>query len=522
MNWYKKLIFANDDNSSISSYLNSIGVIPEVVNFILSIPDKKNKQFYINKARTNPSISLEEIKKQSIPNKIDPYLDSEKTIAYEFREYQEIPNFSKWILVNLRKIRKGLANIKNNALYFPENNPLLTESDYNLYNIFSEKVAEIFDWIKNTNIDISSFSAENAIKMSDQWHKEMVEKGEGKKYDTMYPKNLIYGPDWKNKEFNGWTIQRVTTKNDLLTEGNKMDHCVGSFCENVFDRRSVIFSLRDPQNEPHVTIEVDGEQGYDMGYIEQIKGKSNSEPKPIYKEMIKEWIESGKSNLEIQNKVEISEDLDNIWINEINDKLEDVIYGKTNEYGLKYVLDKSAIDLMEEMLDKAESENSRPQRGYDGDDYYYGSIVDSTHIIVKLAIIEDLKIPYFPTNKKEFENLKDKRNSSKWENIYNLIEKSYDYISSIQEDFMGYETGLEYPSEENYETPEEYNNAIEEFEKEESEIHNNWTKLSIKGGFSLDVLDDIQDYIKLGIIPSIEEIYNLNKVLKKQNHYELV
>ena len=75
-----------------------------------------------------------------------------------------------------------------------------------------------------------------------------------------------------------------------------MDNCVGSYCPNVESGRSVIYSLRDPQNNPHITMETDS-----YNEVEQIQGKSNSEPKNIYKNMIKEWIQSDK-NQEIKKE----------------------------------------------------------------------------------------------------------------------------------------------------------------------------------------------------------------------------
>jgi hypothetical protein len=42
----------------------------------------------------------------------------------------------------------------------------------------------------------------------------------------------------------------------LNAEGQMMGHCVGSYCEQVSGRGTRIFSLRDPQGKPHVTVEV--------------------------------------------------------------------------------------------------------------------------------------------------------------------------------------------------------------------------------------------------------------------------
>lgn len=53
----------------------------------------------------------------------------------------------------------------------------------------------------------------------------------------------------------GWTIQRLTTEEQLDAEGETMQHCVGGYCEQVATGSTVILSLRDPQGAPHATIE---------------------------------------------------------------------------------------------------------------------------------------------------------------------------------------------------------------------------------------------------------------------------
>lgn len=42
----------------------------------------------------------------------------------------------------------------------------------------------------------------------------------------------------------------------LQNEGNAMGHCVGGYCDRVLSGQSRIFSLRDPNGQPHVTVEV--------------------------------------------------------------------------------------------------------------------------------------------------------------------------------------------------------------------------------------------------------------------------
>jgi len=84
---------------------------------------------------------------------------------------------------------------------------------------------------------------------------------------------------------NGYTIVDVPSE-DLAAEGNKMGHCVGGYCPEVEKGKIKIYSLRDRNNNPHVTIEysLEGDGIY------QIKGKENKAPHEKYAKMIYPWI----------------------------------------------------------------------------------------------------------------------------------------------------------------------------------------------------------------------------------------
>ena len=71
-----------------------------------------------------------------------------------------------------------------------------------------------------------------------------------------------------------------------------MGHCVGGYCNEVRKKATYIFSLRDKKNEPHVTIEIEPDNG--KYNVIQIQGKQNSEPSPEYKEMVKEFFQNFK------------------------------------------------------------------------------------------------------------------------------------------------------------------------------------------------------------------------------------
>jgi PcfJ-like protein len=141
---------------------------------------------------------------------------------------------------------------------------------------------------------------------------------------------------------NGWTMQKLTTPEQLQYEGDEMGHCVGGYAHTVGNGQTIIYSLRDNKGVPHVTMEIAALEGpenlgnwtdpddvpedasYNHEYIhpdkhapgqhlqeaprhntwgyhpsgeipyeiEQIQGNSNLTPKPEYQHMVKEFLDS--------------------------------------------------------------------------------------------------------------------------------------------------------------------------------------------------------------------------------------
>lgn len=72
--------------------------------------------------------------------------------------------------------------------------------------------------------------------------------------------------------YNDYNWIKITTIEGLDFEGNAMGHCVGNGYYDLF--KNEIYSLRDKNNMPHVTLEFNNKNKE----IVQIKGKGNQEP----------------------------------------------------------------------------------------------------------------------------------------------------------------------------------------------------------------------------------------------------
>jgi hypothetical protein len=201
-------------------------------------------------------------------------------------------NLRKWMINNYPHVEEiGMGDLEDPIL-FPNGHPdWVIESLNNgipLYKIifgrdmWMVEILELPDYFNSLDErqlkKLSRVSVPDAIAAQKKWHEELhkdatLEEEDGK--DTVTIREMENGYRWV----------RCLTKQALDREGLLMNHCVGSYAEVVEMGRVEIYSLRDPKNLPHVTIE------YDAGnrYINQIKGKNNKRPIKKYHPYIVEF-----------------------------------------------------------------------------------------------------------------------------------------------------------------------------------------------------------------------------------------
>jgi hypothetical protein len=285
--WYRIFKTANREN-----YLRELGASEEIINYIMSL-EEKHSQVLTNEFRKNPRLTLLELQGVKKPNRPQPITQTEMaTISDNVPEF--LSNRNKlWLAYQIRK--DSLGSFKDGQL------DILSHIQAIRGQISHLNITGFWDWVRFNNVDLTGYpSLTDAMVKNNEWHIEIAKDGEGSVYQES---EIFYGPKWNDKEGNekeeyrGWTIREIKTKNDLEVEGNQMGHCCGSYWSSVYEKimgaygESRIFSLRDPGNKPHVTIETDvsGKEAF------QIQGKENHEPIDKYKEMIKFWITQGGS-----------------------------------------------------------------------------------------------------------------------------------------------------------------------------------------------------------------------------------
>lgn len=141
------------------------------------------------------------------------------------------------------------------------------------------QIDHVIDWLQSEDSvrqrkRLSRVGVPDAIKLSEAWTKKLskkFEKNKEKSKDQNGTDEVFTFPD-------GYKVVQLISEYSYLREGNKMGHCVGSY----HGKKNYIFSLRDPSNEPHCTIEYNP----DSKEIIQIKGKCNQEVKEKYHDYI--------------------------------------------------------------------------------------------------------------------------------------------------------------------------------------------------------------------------------------------
>lgn len=518
--------------AAISDVLTALNVSDEIRQYVLSQPkDRMNHCVTALEQNKNiKSVNELEVAVNELLQSADKFdIDIIKSGLRVFSEGAA----GQWALDNLRKLRKNnpILNIKNFQKMFPawhnfikwlvDDRTLLGSGGLLPADLqFSRQ--SFLDWYDgdvNRNVqgvNIRSMSIEQVAQAIRNWHEEQAAKGGGEKYqeDTA---NIVYGPKWHNPTFNGWTIRKVMSKNDLEVEGNKMNHCVGGYCDYVESGRSTIYSLRDPKNEPHVTLEAE-DNNFDFA---QIMGHSNSDPKKEYKEMIKEWFQSlmksGKKIMAPGGDEDVNsriyEAAQNIKYTHRpnNDWLSDVI-DTESEYGVP--VDNSGYSF--------DSAYDNVINGFSNrDNNYYGYMSGAAEPLVRLAIEQDIKLANaYDEALSDAENVsfathvtKRWKNKSQIESIINKVQENNDTMfDHVIENYPPM------PEESDFEDPEDYKLAYENYEDDVKYIDKE-ARQYLPYAFDDDLMEELHKQLAskpIALRPWMEGSYSYYLLNKKE------
>jgi hypothetical protein len=182
---------------------------------------------------------------------LPPSEASDKFLASVLRTEHDLPIYNKQDLENLKLINQipdetvyGLNPEITNRLGLNHMTDVLSE-DLNAGRLRPEQLNQMS--IEKAIRRVAEYDAEKA---------KIASKAEADRIKDL-PTPITYNKDYKWLELNHPTDPAIT-KEALKSEGNQMGHCVGTHCDyydGVMNGSKQIFSLRDANNKPHVTIE---------------------------------------------------------------------------------------------------------------------------------------------------------------------------------------------------------------------------------------------------------------------------
>lgn len=223
--------------------------------------------------------------------------------------------FRKYLINNYQEVEKVSEPKKSYPDYI--NDAIKSGQDvFIVTNLDALEIYSVIDYL-NT-LDEINFGYEQALKKSKEWHKDLAQNAG------------TYGGRIKDRSKiiktydNGYSWRKLVTKKDFILEGDRMGHCVGSYDPEDFH----IYSLRKPNNEPKVTVELSPKTPHVIG---QVKGKANTVPKK-YKKYVVDFMQNvvGLDNIKLKDP---EKDLRKLGITIINGKF---IFSPKEIVGLKF------------------------------------------------------------------------------------------------------------------------------------------------------------------------------------------
>lgn len=142
-----------------------------------------------------------------------------------------------------------------------------------VFGAMTRGLSRVADWFSVANPDLGQMTWNQAKRASDVWHKdqERLSRAAG-----VLPGVVEYVfPD------DGSTLHRLTGRQQLITEGKALGHCVGTsrmYWDAVVRGTHAIYSLRDADGIPEWTFEVKLDESGQPERVLQVKGPSDRLP----------------------------------------------------------------------------------------------------------------------------------------------------------------------------------------------------------------------------------------------------
>jgi len=149
------------------------------------------------------------------------------------------------------------------------------------------RLQEIIDWAQHAKpSNLMSMDFWQARQAAFKWHQDSLKWNPAELVEQYQSKKVFDLPG-------NWWIAELTPQ-DCSVEGKLMGHCLSK--SRDYDTRvakgiSRMFSLRDPEGFPHVTVELTRDETGDWR-VEHGEGKQAQEPIPKYRQLVDAWLKA--------------------------------------------------------------------------------------------------------------------------------------------------------------------------------------------------------------------------------------
>jgi hypothetical protein len=143
------------------------------------------------------------------------------------------------------------------------------------------QLPSIMDWRTEIRPQLSKLDIDDAAEAAIAWHEGALESIVVPSGSVARGELVLVHPGSEVDDEDGfWTIQRLTSHNQYSDEGGFMGHCVGGhgYWGRHQNDELDIYSVRNEQGDPTLTIEILKDHDGEPRKIEQIKGSNNETP----------------------------------------------------------------------------------------------------------------------------------------------------------------------------------------------------------------------------------------------------
>ena len=156
-------------------------------------------------------------------------------------------------------------------------------------------LSDYYHCLKNMGVKIKDWfpkSLKLAHDIAVMNREASIDEVNKKKFDNAVSDEAYQNLTYKDKD---WVVLAPKTANDLVLEGRKQSHCVGSYVDYVANKQKFILFMRrtDDPDTPVITLDVQ----CDEMILSQYRGFGNRAPTDEEMEFIRSWAK--KKNLKI-------------------------------------------------------------------------------------------------------------------------------------------------------------------------------------------------------------------------------